>query len=319
MINSQDALPDDAQWRTLTASPEKRALFGQDLYFREAWADARAVLHGDPAASLSAFALLCAKPDAVAGRRLRPMLDYAIERGFAPVGVAGFAFGRHSMREIWRYDWHVYTVDRLRFSTLWYTSAPSLMFVLEDRSPEPGIPASVRLTSLKGNALASKRGPDDLRSRLAPPNQVLNFVHVTDEPADLIRELGILLESGARRDVLRWIRDRPDGAMDAAAAIEALYASHAAHDLDPRASLRRLRDAGAIEDDAARRLEACLSAEEIVDWETLCALAPSHASADHRWDFISIASAVVPRERPLEGLLRNPDIHDWRRLRQAHA
>jgi hypothetical protein len=315
MTTFQDALPDDAQWRILTASREKRGLFEQDLYFREAWADAQATLGPDAAASLSSFALLCAKPDAVVGRRLRPMLDYAIEHGFMPVGVAGFVFDRHSMREIWRYDWHVYTVDRLRFSTIWYTSVPTVMFVLEDRTPESGIPASVRLTSLKGNALASKRSPDDLRSRLSPPNQVLNFVHVTDEPADIVRELGILLESNARLEALRRIRDRRDGAIQASAAIEALYAAHPGHDLDPQASLRRLRQAGVVDDGGAHRVEACLSAGETMDWEMLCALVPSSAFAEHRWDFISIASAVVPRERPIEGLLRNPDIHDWRRLR----
>ncbi|TXH76037.1 MAG: hypothetical protein E6Q88_02915 [Lysobacteraceae bacterium] len=315
-MDHPDLLPNDAQWRRLSVSSHKRELFEQDVYFREAWADCEDLFEIDVAEALTPVTLLCAKPDAVVGRRLRPMLDYAVEHGFAPIGVAESRLGRHSMRDIWRYDWHVYTADRLRFSTIWYTSAPMLVFALEDLCPEPGIPASVRLTSLKGHALASRRGPDEMRSRLAPPNTVLNFVHVTDEPADVVREAGILFESDERIALLRSLGERRGGAQahaEAVAAIEDLYARHSAHDLDAVASLRRLRAAGMVDEAGFDRIARCLDLGGSMSWNALISTLSAEVIAERRWDFISLASAVIPRERPLESPLRNPDIHDWRR------
>lgn len=313
----KDCLPDDAQWRALSASADKREIFEQDYYFRETWADCAGEYGADATAILSRVVLLCAKPDAVVGRRLRPMLDYAIEHGFAPIGVGEARLGRHSMREVWRHDWHVYPVDRLRFSTIWYGSAPMLVFALEDRSPEPGIPASIRLASLKGNALPEKRGPNEMRSRLKPPNSVLNFVHVTDEPADVVREMGILFEYPERMAMIRLLREPATdaGLTAASAAIDALYADHPAHDLDATASLRRLRDAGMIDDAGFVAATRHLENGDSMDWDALLAHLSPSAIDECRWDFISLASALIARERPVSCPLRNPDIHDWRRTR----
>lgn len=308
-----DLLPDASQWRALTVSGQKSALFQEDLYFRETWAECVAECGDGLCDALAPIALLCAKPDAVAGRRLRPILDYAIEHGFAPIGVAEYALTRHSMRHVWRYDWHVYPADRLSFSTVWVGASPSLMLVLEDRAPETGVPASVRLASLKGHALADKRRPGDMRTRLAPPNTVLNFVHVPDEPADIVREMGILLEHPQRIAILRAIRDLrgSDASAQALQAIESLYARHAAHDLDAAASLRRLQAAGMVV--APQRIEACLGSGGFLSWHDLVGSFSPDVLGAHRWDFIAVASTMIPRDRPFEGLVNNPDIHDWRR------
>jgi hypothetical protein len=308
-----DLLPDASQWRALTVSSQKHALFEQDLYFREAWAECIAELGNNAPDALASIALLCAKPDAVVGRRLQPMLEYAIEHGFALIDIAEFALTRHSMRDIWRYDWQVYTTDRLSFSTVWYTALPTLMFVLEDRAPEAGVPASVRLASLKGHALAGKRNPGDMRTRLAPPNTVLNFVHVPDEPADIVREIGILLGHPQRIAILRSIcalRDS-NASVEALQAIESLNVRYSAHDLDAAASLRRLQAAGMVF--APQRIEMCIGSGGFLSWHDLVASFSPDVLDTHRWDFIAVASTLIPRDRPFEGLVRNPDIHDWRR------
>lgn len=53
-------------------------------------------------------------------------------------------------------------------------------------------PLSVRLTEQKGAAKETLRSKYHLRSILKPLNIILNYVHTADEPADVIREIGIL-------------------------------------------------------------------------------------------------------------------------------
>jgi hypothetical protein len=295
-----DILPTDEQWGTLTAIPEKRWSFEEDLYFREVWAEWMAVCDDRPSPRLGTAALLCAKPDAVVGRRIHPMLDYVRSRGFRPFHAQPFSFSRHGMRELWRHDWHVYPAERLAYSTLWYTSSQTVGFLLHDDSkPRPGEPASVRLARLKGSAIASRRRPDELRSALRPPNSVLNFVHVADEPADVLRELGILFDRPERIEMLRAIRDqqdldRTDAANDIVNELETRYP---AHDLDVQGSLDRLAGTGLLKQADVRRLQQWMAEGVKLRWNELCAMIdPSEPGID-RWDFITVASELIPLER----------------------
>lgn len=306
-----DVLPSESQWQDLTRTPGKRAAYEKDLYFREAWAEWITVCEGEPTRALTATAILCAKPDAVVGRRLAPMLAYVRTHGFAPFGVAGFSFTRHSMREVWRYDWDVYPADRLSYSTVWYTGASTLAFFLRD-GQQSALPASVRLSGLKGNAVATKRTGTELRSALRPPNSVLNFVHVPDEPADIVRELGILFEQGERLALMRMIASRRevDAGADAAAAIASLEQRFAEHDLDAAAALQRMGRAGILDDSAVRYLSQCMAEGKKLSWHEICSFAdPGRAGVD-RWDLIAIASELIPLERP--GIVAAFPEMDWR-------
>lgn len=295
--------PDDAAWQQLTRLPEKRRLFADDLYFRECWADCLAVFGSGTLAMLQSLAILCAKPDAVAGRRLRPMVAYATEHGFAPLAAATFTFNRQSMRAIWCYDWHVYPVDRLAFSTLWYCTGSTVLFAFEDAAPAGPVPASVRLSALKGHASADLRSPGQLRARLNPPNRVLNFVHIPDEPADVVRELGILFDRDERRALLLNIAHarRRDcaGSHDMLASIAQLETTHAAHTLDVGAVMARVAALPGADADRVRQLRLALATHTTLDWDTLCALQPPEAPGLARWDFICLASHLIAPERPV--------------------
>jgi len=302
-----DILPNNDLWRTLTVVPDKRRAYEEDLYFRETWSEWLALGGGmDSAPSLASVALLCAKPDDVVGRRLEPMLAYAVEHGFKPIGAQTFGLTRHSMREVWRYDWHVYPSDRLAYCTLWYTSADTVAFLLRDARPVGYVPASVRLSQLKGNAIASRRRGDELRSVLKSPSSVLNFVHVPDEPVDIIRELGILFGYEQRRRLMNLILQpqAPDGTAAARAAIQQLEQRYQPHDLDRDASLQRLVRIGALSAAHAGRLAACIESGTRLSWAELCTIIdPAHPRID-RWDFLSIASDLIPLEREgVSGLL----------------
>lgn len=305
-----------ADWCRLTSEPEKQAEFANDFYFRECWPDFLEVWGVDPHLRLQSVALLCAKTDAVVARRLRPMLQYAVERGFRPIGVERTEFSRHSMREIWRYDWHVYPVDRLDFSTLWFSACPTLTFILRDIQPIPGIPASVRLSDLKGGPVLALRRPGDMRSVLAPPNRILNFVHIPDEPADIVRELGILFERTRRTRLLSRLAadfevDRSDQIL---AAIEAIEAEVPPHDLDVQASLRRLQAAGATTECGTKRLAAALKDEEKLGWDQILDLVDIRCPRTDRWDVICLASWLIQPERPsVAGLLPAGNLQAWQK------
>lgn len=315
-----DPLPDDAQWPGLTSLPEKRAAFTEDLYFREVWAEwaADAAADGTDAGgalpALASAALLCAKPDAVAGRRLRPMLDYIAAHGFRVTAVAGFTLTRHAMRALWWHDWHVYPPARLAFCTYWYTATATLAFLLHDARPVPGVPASVRLSGLKGNAIAARRTGGDLRSALAPPNSVLNFVHVPDEPADILRELGILFDRPERRTLMAAIRNgrEHDAWGEAQDRITGLEQRHPPHDLDPVASLERLEQAGVLDAGRVAEIGSWIGAGTRQPWDVLCrAIDPGHPALDP-WDLIAVASALIPLEREgMGGLLPGVNSRLW--------
>lgn len=294
-----DAEPTAADLERLTSCPAKRAEYANDLYFRESWPDVASIFGGAAMAMLESVVLVSFKPDAVVGRRMRATLDYAVAHGFRPLAAAPLAYTRHSMRELWRYDWHIYPVDRLRFSTLWYTCADVAALAFRDVRPQVGVSGAARLAALKGAAVASQRKPDQLRSLLRPPNQILNFVHVADEPADVVRELGIFFDRPARRSMLAAIvthfdADRYDVAVAAIAALEARYAEH---DLAFEPSLARLVRAGAVSTANAARLLRAFRGAERWGWDELCARIDASAPKADRWDIVAVASYLVPLER----------------------
>jgi len=283
----------------LFGSEGKFSAYRENLYLRECWADAATVLDGDRFSVLERVALLIAKPDAVVGRRVRRILDYARDRGFLPLAASPLALTRHSIRELWRDDWTVYSTDRLALASVFYTAADTLAFFLKDVEPEPRLTACARLARLKGSAFPELRAAEELRTVLAPPNRVLNFVHVPDEPIDMVREIGVLFDEPERQALFRRIRARFDGGDpdEVARAVARLEARVAPHDLDFERSLERLLGVGLVGEAAARKLSALRRAGATLPWAEFRRLMTRPAKHPHVWDFIAVASHLIPLER----------------------
>jgi hypothetical protein len=309
---ANDPLPAAGDWARLSVSPEKRDAFVKDLYFRECWADIVDVWSAAGAGRLGPMALLNFKPDAVVGRRLIPTLHFVMARGFVPAAMARIRFSRHSIRELWRYNWHFATVDRMALSTLLYTACDTLLLALRDTRFSGEVPAAVRLSELKGSAARDQRDQSHLREALGTPNRLINFVHVADEPADVVRELGILLDRAGRRRLLQQLDPATDRSAAVARAMHRLQARYPAHDLDVGASLRRLELAGAVGAQEIARLETAVEENLRLRWDELCALIdPADARID-LWDFIVVGSSILHDER--EGyadLLPRVDMSEW--------
>lgn len=300
-------------------SSEKRRALWRDLYFRECLADLSDAC-GDESPIEASFplGLLTFKPDAVFGRRLRPAIDLLVQNSFRPTWMSPIRYTRHSMRELWRYNWDTYTTDRLALTTMMHTSCESLMLILHDpQTARTGIPASVRLSDLKGSAAPEDRRPGQLRDVLSPPNAVINFVHVADEPGDVIREVGIFLDRADRQRLWREVLTDPQADVTAQAiSLSAqLEGECDAHDFDFEASLSRVQERGFVSREAAERLRSVARGEEpkirLGDLHSI--VSSPQAEEIPVWDFVSIACGVLELVRDgAPDLLPGAGIDDWK-------
>lgn len=307
-------MPGEDLWPALTVSATKTELFAEDLYFRECWSDALDVF-GAPAAAgaLAPLGLLSFKCDGMAARRADRTLRYLADQGFSILGSSRIRHNRHSMRELWRYNWHVYTTDRLALMTLMHSVSESLLLIVRDDRYDPEVPGSVRLADLKGSADPEARGPEHLRTVLDPPNKIINFVHVADEPADIVREVGIFLDRPERRALLSEVRQAdPEGATRRALEeVARLEAEVPASDFDLDAALKRAE--AVTEADALARIRFAVSGGTRLTWDELCALLDPADPAIDIWDFVRIATEVLDADRPASADLLPPSsAAEWR-------
>jgi len=134
-------------------------------------------------------------------------------------------FERHSIHALWRYQWNMATPQRRALQEQIMTCFDSLVIVVRMARPIR-VPTTVYLTDLKGPSLPADRKPEHLRTLLDSSNAILNFVHTADEPADVIRELGIYLDTAQRAACLRALLGRAEPA-DARTMLGELEHDHA--------------------------------------------------------------------------------------------
>ncbi len=186
-------------WNQLSRIPLKAELYDRETYFREALSQAERLLGGRAKSVLHRSALMMIKPDGLISGKAPQIIDFLREHDLEIVAVRGFTMHRLQWRELWRYQLTASTLDRLMVNDLVFAN-PCLMLCLRDVS-EAALPATVRLSVLKGPSDVSQQTPDCLRSRMAQPNRVFSLFHVADEPADLLRELAIFLDTADRAAV----------------------------------------------------------------------------------------------------------------------
>ncbi|MCD0448753.1 hypothetical protein LO762_06020 [Actinocorallia sp. API 0066] len=220
----------------LSALPGKRALFAVDSYFRDGWDDLLDVAP-DPWTLLDTHATMLLTPDAVAGRRLEAALDWLLAQDAVVVAAEPLRLDRHGTRALWWYQWNVATRERRALADTLATAGESLLLVA--RLPHAPIPATLRISQRKGHADPERREPWQLRHRLDGADALVTFVHTADEPADLVREFGILLDGPERRRVYADLVAGRDSEARARALIAELYARTPSHDFSYEAASER--------------------------------------------------------------------------------
>lgn len=307
-------------WSALTRIPAKRDLYERETYFREGLDDIGR-LFGDPArtaAGLHTSALLMLKPDGLAAGKLRPVLDYLEEQGLRVVAARTLHFTRHHWRELWRYQLTSATLDRLAVNDCLLLAGPALALMLTDTGGHE-LPATVRLSQLKGSATLEAQKPGTLRSLLGQPNRVLSYIHVADEPADLVRELGLLFEAPERHELIGGLvrgelsAEHRQGLAEALA----LYPPPGRR-LSRRDALDRItravhEAAGAGARGPLHEQLAALERGEPVAWRTFLRALEALGVRPDRWDLAVLgASSIVYDEPGRPKVLTNPDPESWK-------
>lgn len=219
---SPEAGPATAVWCGLSVVRAKREVYPREQLFQESFADATDVLGPAMVPQLQNTAVLMLRPDAVAGRRHSTILEILREERFTPFAARCVRVGPRECREVWRHQLNIATLDRLAIGDALATAGAWILVALHEAVEDTDVPASVRLSALKGRATGAVAEGRSLRGRLAAPNGVVTFIHSPDEPADIVRELGIFFDRPARRRLYSELATRvPRDASDHVRAIAA--------------------------------------------------------------------------------------------------
>jgi nucleoside diphosphate kinase len=201
---------------SLTRNSRKHELFARDPFYRESCEDLIAVAGRQAEQVVARHGLVLLKPDATVRRKLCDAIDWLIGQGWTIRASAPIRFNRWMIRGMWGYQWKSADRGRRDIADLYLPVADSLLLALE--SPEDLASsewACCVLTRLKGPFNVTACRPGTLRHDLGSLNRQLNLVHTADEPADLVRELGVCLDSDARRDIFAALLDGSDGSVQA--------------------------------------------------------------------------------------------------------
>jgi hypothetical protein len=213
----------------LTLNPVKKAVYQRDPHFtaalnatRAAWTDER---------SLACFvwnhAGLLLRPEAIVARRSRSIFPVLRTHGLIPVSVRRIHIRPEQAALLWRYQANVMTPGHILLLQRLLAAGPSIYIVLKDHSRRGSTPATGHVTYLKGPTLMSRRKPLHLRSLAGPAvANILSYIHVSDDPADFLRELAVLFRASALVEILLQAAAGQDHTPEALALLDAaeLYA-----------------------------------------------------------------------------------------------
>ncbi|NEA49355.1 nucleoside-diphosphate kinase [Streptomyces sp. SID10815] len=270
----------------VTWSPEKARMYSVEQYFREAcWT------FGGDLPRMLGITLCMLKAEATAGRRLGRAVQALAGAGFTPVDVVPFRHDRLTIREVWRHHFNLATPQRVEAMDLILPSTDTVCLVLKDTAWRPGrMPAAVRLNSLKGPADPSQRLPAHLRHQLGVVNGLFNFMHCSDEPIDVFREIAVLCDEERRALMRERILADHDALPEVRAVFTALEERHPAHDFDYELSWKRLAAAPG----APGRLAARRAAGEDVTLAEVMAVTHGVPYEDpHRWDLLTVVTHLL--------------------------
>lgn len=293
-VAAEDREATVADWAQLTSLNEKRRYYSAETYFRESMWDAKAILGPRLFSVLHRITLLIFKPESLAGRRVGAVMRFLAQHEFTPIHFLPFTYTRATMREVWRYQWNAATIDKMDVADRVNGRRPTAMVILRDDAAPRELPAAVRLKQLKGAASPEVREQETLRAAIGAPNRLITFVHTPDEPADLVRELGIFFDREGRRSLFTSILGslEDDVTDEVVRVLERLQSEAQATDFDPEAAWRRIL---ARADGQTRT--ALLGQRELfresgkVDWEAFSAVAAAVGAED--WDVLAIGTAAV--------------------------
>ena len=300
----------------LSCSLRKRELFAVDPYFRDAWEDMLDRWGTEETIGrLMSFASVIFRPDALVVRGVQRGLNAIRELGFVPIAATTFRYNRFTVREGWRYQLNIATRQRIDVMDMIMPATDSLYVMMRRTSPDLRLPASTYLSSQKGPSLPEHRERHHLRALIGEAQvSVLTYVHISDEVADLIRELGVFFDRPQRMEILKAIEVNQDISQTLADVIEQLYTKIPRHQLDFAETIGRVtqmvreKQRSANDPSLAVLFDLCTDIRCGVsrDWQQLLSLLDLSRIAIDHWDRIAIAARLAEQHLNEEDLI--PDI-----------
>jgi hypothetical protein len=285
----------------LTVLPRKRQLYLQDIGFREALNRLAAATSGGLIEYLRHLSCFVIKPDGIACRKGMAILDFMRSNAVAPLAVRRVRLSHSVVQSIWRYQWNRATVDRARLSTMMATSADSLAVIVEDTDRVSPVPLTVRLWARKGSAFAAERQPHHLRTHLGINGRFFGYAHFPDEPADLLRELGLLFPGDGLTRLFLGLKRSQDVTAQADRELRELESESAAAQIDEARAWERLSariQAGEIDPAMAGQLGADPVGGRAISLAGIPDACFFRTDGGLDWDLLTVAAARVLQNLP---------------------
>jgi hypothetical protein len=179
------------QWRSFTKLAEKAKAYSVDPLTRTAMSIADE-LSADLPELLWDLALIVVKPEALVSGRMNKVERFLTTRSLSVVSSFDVELDAVRSNALWSYPWVKATTDRIRLHILMSEGGPSRCLLVRRNARDIDIPLTMWLAERKGSSSTSLRTPDQLRTSLGMSNRMISFVHCSDEPADLLRDMYVV-------------------------------------------------------------------------------------------------------------------------------
>ncbi|WP_411139263.1 hypothetical protein [Streptomyces sp. C10] len=179
----------------LTTYADKTRLYSAEAILRESLYALAAAGDLDDAslgARLRAVGLAVFRPDAIAHGKIADALAYFARLGARPTYCTTTRITSHMVREVWRYQLNVASGERIGLLDLLFEATPSIVVMFTAEAGVP-VPCAALMADSKGEADPGVREGWELRSHLNSPHRIEVYMHIADEPVDVVRDGGIIL------------------------------------------------------------------------------------------------------------------------------
>jgi hypothetical protein len=145
--------------------------------------------------------------------------------GFVPVAFREVYPDSGQIDRLWRYQANLSTSERLHFLNHILRLGPSIYVLFLDSTQRHSAPATVHLTYLKGPTVFARRKKHHLRTIAGPSvASVLSYLHASDDPADVVREMAVLLGRQAQAGIMAEASAQQDRTTDLLSLVKRLEA-----------------------------------------------------------------------------------------------
>lgn len=142
---------------------------------------------------LKSHCLVILKPECLLTNKVDKAIDILREYGFEPVYIKIKTLSQQQVFSLWKYGWENASTARILMNYIVMSYSPCAILLLKNHGDILEDPC-VFLNSKKGSSFPIESDHTSIRYKLGAVNNFLNYIHVSDSFADMIREMAILFD-----------------------------------------------------------------------------------------------------------------------------